>query len=965
MRAGYLSVFLIFLFLFQSSSGQYYDTGQDPSSIRWLQVKSEKFRVIFPESFRNEGVKFTRSLDKACSDLSVLFPEKKFRIPVILHNYTTESNGYVAWAPKRMEIYPTPDQNDIPLDPYRQLALHELTHVMQMEALNTGFSKYMSFILGQQFTGVVAALLPIWYMEGDAVFAESYLSESGRGRVPSFEKQMKAMAVENGKLFRYDKMLNGSYKHHIPDHYQLGYPMVTWSIIKKDLSVWNNVLAFTANEPFTLNPVNISLNRSANLTKKKLFTQTYDSLKIAWERDLLRRKAIRYEELNPPKKGEFINYYSPVYAGKDSIIAIRSSLSNPSRFVLISPSDRSEKTLHIPGMIYPYFLSYGDGKITWVETRPDPRWDNRSFSVIKLLDLKTGKNHKLKTKTRYLSVAISPDGKTLAAGENTIDNKNFLVLIDPETGRELQRISSPGNASLQHPRWSDDNRKITAIYLTADGEGIVSLSLSDYQWSVLIPPGRDDLQSAFLRHDSLFFISSSTGTDNIHLLTGNNKISLLTKSRFGITDLSLSGSSMIFCDYSSTGNKICVTSIGEASEEEILQSKSGSFLIDRIESPAESKNFTGEAAYDPVPYRKWQHLIGIHSWMPFYADVEEIQNDPASVRPGATIMTQNHLSSLVTSVGYEYSEDKQHLLHSRVTWKGWYPIIDSRIDYGYQPFIDTVAPWLSPDPYKGFRFSNSIYVPLSFSTGKFSQNIYPYLSINYINRYIFDEENDRYDYGQTQISGRLFISNYHRSSMRDIYPRWAQSADLFYVFAPFDREFYGTDLYLKTAFYFPGIIPGAGIKLRFEKEEQTFVQNGVSHNRINFPRGYQNLISRKLDFCSVDYAAPLFYPDFNVASLIYITRIRGGIFYDYALGTDNYSLTYHNGGVFAERHAEDMETFSSFGAELVADYHLLRIPFAISTGVQASWKNIGEAPVLKLIFNIDIYGMTIGKKMQR
>ena len=90
-----------------------------------------------------------------------------------------------------MELYPTPEQNTIPLDPVKQLSIHELAHVMQMESLNKGFSRGMSFILGEQFYGVVAFLLPLWFLEGDAVFAESALTESGRGRNPSFQKQLK------------------------------------------------------------------------------------------------------------------------------------------------------------------------------------------------------------------------------------------------------------------------------------------------------------------------------------------------------------------------------------------------------------------------------------------------------------------------------------------------------------------------------------------------------------------------------------------------------------------------------------------------------------------------------------------------------------------------------------------------------------------------------------------------------
>ncbi len=88
-----------------------------PSSLKWVQIKTGRFKIIYPEKYGEAGIEFARSLDDAYSRLGSLFPEKKFTIPVIIHNYTTKSNGYVAWAPRRMEIYPTPEQNTIPLDP--------------------------------------------------------------------------------------------------------------------------------------------------------------------------------------------------------------------------------------------------------------------------------------------------------------------------------------------------------------------------------------------------------------------------------------------------------------------------------------------------------------------------------------------------------------------------------------------------------------------------------------------------------------------------------------------------------------------------------------------------------------------------------------------------------------------------------------------------------------------------------
>jgi hypothetical protein len=136
----YFPLFLILLFIFpeRSSLAQYYDTGQDPARLKWLQIKTDKFTIIYPEKYGKEGIEFAKALDRSQTGVSTLFPEKKFRIPVLIHSFSTQSNGYVAWAPKRMELYPMPDQNSLPGDPNTLLAIHELTHVYQMESLNNG-----------------------------------------------------------------------------------------------------------------------------------------------------------------------------------------------------------------------------------------------------------------------------------------------------------------------------------------------------------------------------------------------------------------------------------------------------------------------------------------------------------------------------------------------------------------------------------------------------------------------------------------------------------------------------------------------------------------------------------------------------------------------------------------------------------------------------------------------------------
>jgi hypothetical protein len=955
MRFRFYHLLLFFLLVPYTSHAQYYDTGEDPARLKWMQIRTPHFNVIYPSGYGSEGIRFARSLDESYSRLSSLFPSKNFRIPVIIHNYTTFSNGYVAWAPRRMEVYPTPEQNTIPLDAVSQLTLHEMAHVMQMYSLKKGFSAVMAVLAGEQYTGALSALLPMWFMEGDAVLAESLLSGSGRGRAPSFQNPLKAISLEKNRMYSYDKMLLGSFKNFTPDHYQYGYQMVAWTYTKYDQQLWNKTMEYTARNPFTVVPVNFSLHENANLTKQKLFDETFDSLQSIWKRDEQGYKYSGYLPVNPSKKGKYVSYHSPVSVGKDSVVAIRTSLSKPSSFVLISPGSGTEKRLFTPGSLYPMFLSGSNGKIAWVEQHPDIRWNNRDFSVLKIMDIKSGKVRQLTHSSRIMAASVSPDGRYVAAVENKVNNINSILIIDATDGRVLNTIAMEGNAYPQRPQWSAEGSGFTVISLTEEGEGILFYSMTENKWITLIKPARADLQASFLRNDSLFYISSFSGTDNIYILSPERQISRLTSSRFGTYDLFPEGNSLYFTDYTSDGNNICRVPVSAASPLTGDEPKTSSFLIDRFDTLRTNDSSGQLSDYQPVPYRKWLHPLNVHSWMPFYADIDKIQSDPTAVSPGLTLMSQNNLSTIISTLGYEYS-GKEHYLHSKLTWKGWYPVIESQLDYGGKPQIIKVQD-TNPDPSSAnpaLKFTNTIYLPFSFSTGKFTQYLQLSLSSSYENRYIYRSATMPYDYGQTQVYGRIYFSNYHKSAVRDIYPRYAQILDFIYTLYPFDRSLYGDMTTVKTALYFPGFFTNHGIKLRFESERQNPVKY-ILYNRASFPRTYENLISQSINFWSVDYAMPLFCPDLNIPGLLYIKRFRGGLFWDAARisKTSFFTPTVRIDHNYSE-------TIQSFGFELLSDFFVIRVPFMISGGIQTAWHDPNEKPAFKFLLRIDIYGMKVG-----
>ena len=152
--------------------------------------------------------------------------------------------------------------------------------------------------------------------------------------------------------------------------------------------------------------------------------------------------------------------------------------------------------------------------------------------------------------------------------------------------------------------------------------------------------------------------------------------------------------------------------------------------------------------------------------MPFYADIEKIQDDPTSITPGFTLMSQNNLSTLISSFGYEYS-DQRHKFHAGIKWLGWYPVFESRIDYGNSIYVEKFRENVSDpaDIINGYEWTNTLSLPLSFQGGRFTKYLYLSASSTMRNDYIYLKNQGIYDNLQNQLTGRVYFSNYQRSAI--------------------------------------------------------------------------------------------------------------------------------------------------------------------------------------------------------
>src|SRR5690606_20631994 len=256
---------LIVIYFTTQASAQYYHTGQDPASIRWKQINTLTFQLIFPDYYEEQAKKLAGNLEVAYPYTSFTLKHNPAKIPVILHTQTVQSNGLVAWAPKRAEFFTTPHQSMYAQEWLEQLALHEFRHVVQVDKIQSNLPRWIRYSLGEQGTALAfGAYLPWWFIEGDAVVTETALSQYGRGRFPSFLMEHQAQVVEKG-VFTYDKAFFGSYRDFVPNHYKLGYHLAGNLRARHGSELWEEVLTRAGSKPFSLMPLKQVLKQKTGL----------------------------------------------------------------------------------------------------------------------------------------------------------------------------------------------------------------------------------------------------------------------------------------------------------------------------------------------------------------------------------------------------------------------------------------------------------------------------------------------------------------------------------------------------------------------------------------------------------------------------------------------------------------------------------------------------------------------------
>jgi hypothetical protein len=788
-----------------------------------------------------------------------------------------------------MEFFTTPPQDIFPQDWVDQLIIHEFRHAVMYSAINCGFTKGLYYILGEQGVFAVFGLfLPMWFIEGDPTVTETALHYTGRGRTPSFEMRLRAQIVQKG-IYSYEKANYGSFLDFVPGKYELGYQLVGLSRVNWGSSIWSNVLSYVGRRPYTLAPISLSLKKQIGFNKYHLYDTLTRQLQKNWLEEDKMTQENKYQILTNSTKNLYKNFNLPVVLRDSMIIAVKSSLDDLTKVVLLNKEGKEKELFKVGVNYYSESLSASDSIIYWSELVNDPRWVLRDYRVIKSYNFNTGKTEQLTHRSRYYAPAVTSDGKFIAAVEVNPENKYSLVILNSNDGSLIRKISTPDNLLFIHPRWSEDRKSIVSVGFGKEGNNLAITDPETGKTKLLLPFSFMEMKRPSFYRNYILYTASYNGKDNIYAFNRNTKeVFRITSARFGASDAFVTNdlSAIIYSNYTAEGYKLVKERLDTTSWNKIIVPVKSAFPL--AEKLTKQENFTFQTdsvpkiQYKSKPYSKILNLFNFHSWAPIGLDIQNV-----SVAPGVILLSQNLLGTTVTALGYQYNRNERNgKYYLSMTNESLYPAIDFGLDYGGRKdnsiYINNDS---VPETWNEFNLYVGLRLPLNWIHNSWIRSFQPAIGMNYKNLKMDESVPAEFDHDQIiAVNYSLTTSNTAKTSQRDIYPCWGQKLQLNYCNTPFDdgsNSIFAGQLTMN----FPGIGRHHSLRLygAYQKKNVTFYSFS---DFIIFPKGYTSISRDKIYSFSVMYSMPLFYPEWQIKHLLYFKRFKTSFFYDFAKSQD-------------------------------------------------------------------------------
>lgn len=851
----------IWTFAFVQAKAQVF--GGNPSSTQWKQIGNDTFNIVFP-SYKIKSAREVASLVEWQSRNNANIGNVVKRVNIVLQPDVTYSNGYVGLGPFRSEFYLMP-----PTDPFAlgsqnwasNLAIHEYRHVQQYNNFNVGLSKAVGTVFGENGRALFNAMaVPDWFFEGDAVYNETKLSQQGRGRLPLFMNDF-ASLIKEDKHYSYQKIRNGSYVDYVPNHYSLGYILVAYGYEKYGLDFWRKVTRDAAAFTSIFYPFQSAVKKYAGVDFSTFVKEAFEYYRQDLPQDV---GSVGY--LTKNIKHNVTNYTFPIVS-PDGVVALKNSYRSIPKFVAID--SRGERKIAVQSISYDNYFSSNGKEIVYSSLQSDPRWGNRQYSVVRILDKTTKKETKVANKTKWFTPDISNTGDSLLVVENTNDDSSSILLLS-RNGTVLKKYSNERSLFFTYPRFYKNGFFVFA----RNKKGEMSIRWYDLDagtFQVVLPEGNRLLGYPSLQNDTLYFSCSNKGRDELWAYDVNHKAILqVAQYATGVYGGGRQGNKIVASVFTADGNRLANL---EPQWNRIDQISADTLELSHF------KNLKGaDAILDTLmpdttlivrKYHKLTHPFNFHSLQPDW-------NDPDYM---ITLYGENVLGTVQSQLYYNYNRNEKYSsVGFSSTYGGWYlmPVVNVSETFNRQAQMSNggIANWNELNANAGLQ------LPLNFTGGK----MYRYLTLqSTVNTNYIQWQGNASQYFNNRTfnywSNYLGFSIYSQQASQQIYPHLGLTVSTNYR-TGFTAKAYQ---WLTVGnLYLPGFFPTHSIVLNGAYMMRDTLGNYSYSNGFPISRGYSSINYPRMWKMSANYHLPIAYPDWGFGNLVYFLRVRGNAFYDYS-----------------------------------------------------------------------------------
>lgn len=890
---------------------------QNPPKLRWQEVRTPHFQVLYTGGIDTAAQRTAGRLEQLHGpDVATLGVNPR-PIAVVLQNQTTVPNGFVTFLPRHAEFFTTPQQGFGlgTVDWLDGLVVHEFRHVGQFEKARQGIGRVLNPLLGDGGLGVATVGVPQWFFEGDAVGTETALTRSGRGRIPNFNVGLRAN-LHSGFRYSYQKAVNGSLRDNVPDWYVLGYFMTSYLKAHYGPDSWAKALDKYYRFPFYPFSFSNSIRRTTGLRVEQLYERSMTEIdSLWWVQQREQPAATPVRELRQSASGKvFTQYQYPQYVTDSTVLVLKTGLNDIPEFTLLSRHGAEQK-IFVPGQLnMPEMLSVNGSKAVWPEFQQHARWGQRIASELKVLDLKTGKLTRIGRGQRYSAAALSPDGQRLVAARTDAAYHHALVIIDAQTGAEIQTLPNPRNDFYQQPRWHPDGRRVVAVTLSAAGKTITIIDPATGVAHALLPVANVNLANPQPWRDFVLYNSSQSGIDNLYAVSTRTRQTFRVTSRpFGAYHAAVApdGRTLAFHDYRATGARVVEMPLdttawvpvapatvdipGPYAATLTAQEPAGQQVAQLLARPDSAGPRYGVRRYSPI-----KHAFNVFS----YGVVQSPSGNAVSVG----LRSQDYLNTtqVFAGVGYDQTE-RTFSATGAFSYQGRFPVLDADVTYGGRDAAVLYQGRTLRDQWQYTRLTVGLRLPLALTHSKYLQALS--LGTYYLHEQVYGYELPTRKISETgpntplnAIQTTLSYATQLKRSTRSVAPKWGGTFLGTWRTTPFGTGLEARQWAAQAGLYLPGLARNHALRLRAGYQWQDQAQYRFAP-AVSYPRGEGYVSFDRLRVSSVDYFLPLAFTHWELGRWLYVQRLRATVFADIAQGDDvrgaSAQLKYRNVGVDA------------------------------------------------------------------